>query len=98
MSPDHLCEEGLANREDIEIPFHVVFSFSTILIFLYGIHLNAHFYFFGLTGFSCGHIISYWRYTVCCFIGTSFYDLIIVWNKSYKYWTLPRVETARKIN
>ena len=49
MSPDHLCEEGLVHSEDIEIPFHVIFSFSTILIFLYGIHLNAHFYFFGLT-------------------------------------------------
>ena len=49
MSLNHLCEEGLAHREDIEIPFHIIFSFSTILIFLYGIHLNAHFYFFGLT-------------------------------------------------
>ena len=48
MSPDHLCDEGLAHREDIEIPFHVIFLFSTILLFLYRIHLNAHFYFFGL--------------------------------------------------
>ena len=48
MSPDHLCEEGPAHREDIKIPFHVIFSFSMILPFLYGIHLNAHFYFFGL--------------------------------------------------
>ena len=47
MSPDHLCEEGLAYREDIEIPFNIIFSFS-ILIFLYRIHLNGHFYFFGL--------------------------------------------------
>ena len=37
MSLDHLCKEGLANREDIEIPFHIIFSFSTILIFLYGV-------------------------------------------------------------
>ena len=49
MSPDHLCEEGLAHREDIEISFHIIFSFSTILTFLYGIHLNAHIYFFRLT-------------------------------------------------
>ena len=48
MSPNHLCEEGPAHREDIKIPFHVIFSFSMILLFLYGIHLNAHFYFFGL--------------------------------------------------
>ena len=47
MSLDHPCEEGLAHREGIEIPFHVIFSFSMILLFLYGIHLNAHFYFFG---------------------------------------------------
>ena len=49
MLLDQLCEEGLAHREDIEIPFHVIFSFLTILLFLYGIHLTAHFfYFFGL--------------------------------------------------
>ena len=33
MSLDHLCEEGLAYREDIEIPFHIIFTFSIILIF-----------------------------------------------------------------
>ena len=49
MSLDHLCEEGLAYREDIEIPFHIILSFLTILIFLYGIPLYGHFYFFGLT-------------------------------------------------
>ena len=48
MSPDHLCKEGPAHSEDIKIPLHVIFSFSTILLFLYGIHLDAHFYFFGL--------------------------------------------------
>ena len=35
MSLDHLCEEGPANKEDIEIPFHIIFSFSTFLIFVY---------------------------------------------------------------
>ena len=48
MSPDHLCEEGLAYREEIEIPFNIIFSLSIILIFLCGIHLNRHFYLFGL--------------------------------------------------
>ena len=75
MSPDHLCEEGLAHREDIEIPFHIIFSFSTILIFLYGIHLNTHFYFFGLTtriflwiyNFLSGiyHKLFYWHFIIC---------------------------------
>ena len=49
MSPEHLCEEGPAYREDIEIPFHIILSFSTILVFLYRIHLNVHFYLFRLT-------------------------------------------------
>ena len=76
MSSHHLCEEGLAHREDIEISFHVIFSFSTILIFLYGIHLNAHFNFFGLTTriflwtyhFFSGiyHMLFYW-YSILCF-------------------------------
>ena len=48
MSPDHLCEEGLAYREEIEIPFNIILSFSIILIFLYGIHLKGHFYLFRL--------------------------------------------------
>ena len=75
MSPDHLCEEGLAHREDIEMPFHIIFSFSTILIFLYGIHLNAHFYFFGLTtriflwtyNFLSGiyRMLFYWYFILC---------------------------------
>ena len=47
-SLDHRCEEGPAHREDIKIPFHVIFLFPMILPFLYRIHLNAHFYFFGL--------------------------------------------------
>ena len=48
MSPDHLCEEGLAYREEIEIPFNIIFFISIILILLYGIHLNGHLKFFGL--------------------------------------------------
>ena len=75
MSRDHLCEEGPAHREDIEIPFHIIFSFSTILIFLYGIHLNTHFYFFGLiiriflwtynflSGIYC--VLFYWYFILC---------------------------------
>ena len=75
MSPDHLCGKGLAYREDIEIPFHIIFSFSTILIFLCGIHLNEHFYFFGLTtriflwtyNFLSGiyHVLFYWYFILC---------------------------------
>ena len=48
MSTDYLCEEGLAYREEIEIPFNILFSFSIILILLYGIHIIGHFYLFAL--------------------------------------------------
>ena len=48
MSPDHLCEEGLAHREEIEIPFNVILFFSIPLTISYRIHLNRHFYLFGL--------------------------------------------------
>ena len=75
MSLNHLCEEGPAYREDIEIPFHIIFSFSIILIFLYGIHLNGHFYFFGLTtriflwmyNLLSGiyHVLFYWYFILC---------------------------------
>ena len=75
MSLDHLCEEGLAYREDIEIPFHIIFSFLTILIFLYGIHLNGHFYFFELTTrislwiynllSRIHHMLFYWYFILC---------------------------------
>ena len=49
MSLDHLCEEGPAHREEIEIPFNVILFFSTLLPIQdvsYGIHLNGHFYIF----------------------------------------------------
>ena len=75
MSPDHLCEEGPAHREDIEIPFHIIFSVSIIFIILYGIHLTGHFYFFGLatriflwtynllSGIYC--VLFYWYFILC---------------------------------
>ena len=73
MSMDHLCEEGLAYREEIEIPFNIIFFFFTILILFYGIHLNGHFYFFGLitrSFFQIYDLLS--SYIVCYFIGTLF--------------------------
>ena len=48
MPLDHLCEEGPAHREEIEIPFNVIFFFSVLLTISYGIHLNGHFYLFRL--------------------------------------------------
>ena len=72
MSLDHLCEEGPAYREDIEILFNITFSFS---IFLYRIHLNGHFYFFGLITriffwiynslSRLHHMLFYWYFIFC---------------------------------
>ena len=75
MSPDHLCEEGLAYREEIEIPFNIIFSFSIILILLNRIHLNGHFYLFRLITriflwiynllSRLHHILFYWYFILC---------------------------------
>ena len=74
MSPDHLCEEGLAYRE--EIPFNIIFSFSIILILLYGIQLNGHFYPFRLITriflwiynlLSRLHCVLFYWYFILCF-------------------------------
>ena len=48
MSPDQLCEEVLAYREEIDIPFNIILSFSLLLIISYGKHINGHFYLFRL--------------------------------------------------
>ena len=48
MSPDHLNEEGLAEFEEIKIPFSIIILLSILLTISYGIHLNGHFYIFGL--------------------------------------------------
>ena len=75
MSLDHLCEEGLAYREEIEIPFNIIFSFSIILILLFRIHLNGHFYLFGLITriflriynllSRLHHVLFYWYFILC---------------------------------
>ena len=48
MSPDHLNEEGLAELEEIEIPFSIIFLLSILLTIPYRIHFNRHFYVFEL--------------------------------------------------
>ena len=75
MSLDHLCEEGLAHREEIEIPFNVILAFSILLIISYGIHLNRHFYLFGLLTriffwiyhlwSRLHHALFYWYFLLC---------------------------------
>ena len=75
MSLDHLCEEGLACREEIEIPFNIVLSFFTLLIISYGIHLNRHFYLFRLITriffwiyhlwSRLHHTLFYWYFILC---------------------------------
>ena len=48
MSPDHLNEEGLAEFKEIEIPFSIIIFLSIFLTISHRIHLNRHFYVFGL--------------------------------------------------
>ena len=47
MSLDHLCKEGPAEVEDIEIPSNIIFIFTILLVTFYGTHNNVHFYLFG---------------------------------------------------
>ena len=71
MSPDHLCEEGPAHTEDIEIPFHVIFH-SQQFVFSMEYNSMQFFYFFGLIIriFSCAykflseiyHVLLYWYF------------------------------------
>ena len=43
MSLDYLNEEGLAESEEIEIPFTIILLLSIFLIISNGIHFNRHF-------------------------------------------------------
>ena len=73
MSPDHLCEEGLAHREEIEIPFNVILFFSILLTISFGIYLNGHFYIFGFIARILFWIMSRGPdYNMCCFTGIFF--------------------------
>ena len=48
MLPDHHSEEGLAELQEIEVPFSIICSLLVILTISYFIHFNRHFYIFGL--------------------------------------------------
>ena len=63
MSLDYLNEEGLAELEEIEIPFSIIFLLSILFTISYGIHLNGHFYIFGLIA-----RILYRTYELCTII------------------------------
>ena len=48
MSPDHLCEEGPAEFEEIKVPLSIIFFLLVLLTTSHVIHFNRHFYIFGL--------------------------------------------------
>ena len=97
MSPDHLCEEGLANREGIDIPFNIILSFSILLTISYRIHLNEHFDLYGLIArIFFGYITCGPGYITRCFTGIFFYISIITSSKRKQHWTLPIVETIKQ--
>ena len=76
MSPDHLCEEGLAHREEIEIPFNGILFFSILLTISYRIHLNIHFTLARILFWiyklwpRLQHALFYWYFLLCfnCYI------------------------------
>ena len=75
MSLDYLCEEDPAYREEIEIPFNIIFFFSIILIFFMGYTSTDILIFFGLTTMIFSwiyHLLSklhfallYWYFILC---------------------------------
>ena len=46
MSLDHLSEEGLAELEEIEVPFSIIFLLFILLPISCLIHFNRHLYIF----------------------------------------------------
>ena len=48
MSPDHLCEEGLAELEDFEVPFSIIFLLFVFLTLPNVIQFNRHFPIYGI--------------------------------------------------
>ena len=60
MSLGYLNEEGLAELEEIKIPFSIILLFSILLIILYVIHFNGHFYIFGLLARILFHTYEIW--------------------------------------
>ena len=70
MSPDHLCEEGPAEFEEIEVPFSITFLLFILLTISYVIHFNGHFYIFGLIARIFLRIYSIW---------TTVQDTIFYW-------------------
>ena len=57
MSPDHLNEEGLAELEDIEIPFSIIHLLSILLTISYGIHVNGHFWIASQDNLGCAILL-----------------------------------------
>ena len=70
MSPDHFNEEGLAELEEIEIPYSMIFLVSIPLTISYEMHFNGHFYIFGLLA-----RILFWTYE----IWTIIQDALFYW-------------------
>ena len=70
MSPDHLNEEGLAEFEEIKIPFSIICLLFILLTISYVIHFNGHFYIFGLLARIFLRTYGIW---------TIFQDVLIYW-------------------
>ena len=97
MSLDHLCKEGPAEAEDIEIPSSIIFIFTILLVTFYRTHNNVHIiiYFDSLLLFFTGLFSQDLTYTVWYFIGIWSFILTAYSHKEYHYWTQPWADTIK---
>ena len=94
MSPDHLCKEGPAELEEIEIPFNIVVILPFCYLLSMELTITYIFTFLDLSPVpSIGFINQALTYTTCYFIGIWFVNLIVRGQREYHHQTLPRAET-----
>ena len=94
MSPDHLSEEGLAELENLDIPFSIIFLISLLLGARYIFHFKYQLVNFWICLNLHDRLLSFWTYILAIF--TILHALmLLIWNttKLRKHQTLPRVET-----
>ena len=93
MSLDHLCEEGPAEFEEIEVPSSIIFLLCILLTISYMIHFTGCFYIFGLLARIFLRIYGIW---------TAVQDVIFYWyfilhfNYDTKYKEIPSDSTQSR--
>ena len=95
MSMDHLCKEGPAEVEDIEIPSNIIFIFTIYWSPFMELTIKHIFIFLdSLLVFFTGLFNWDLTYMTCYFIGISSSILTAYSHKEYHHWTLLWAETV----